>query len=82
MGLKPCQQRFERLEIVVGEVLEALHHGFKPLVIARLARRTDCSQGSTMKTGACRQDDRPFNATHGVAMLSRQLDGGFVGLCS
>ena len=79
MLLKCC---FERADVVVVEVVKALDNRFKSLVIFGLASGGDGGQGTSVKTGCCREDHRALDVASLVAMFPGQLDRGFIGFSS
>ena len=88
--LTAAEQGLEGGDVVVGEVLESLHHGLKALVVFGLAGRRDGGEGASVEAGLGGENDWRLSAgaadgfstgfTGGAALISYAgISGGFAG---
>jgi len=76
------KQSLKSLRVVVRKEAESFHHRLEALVVAGLTGGAHRRQCAAVEAGLGREDDRPLNASHEMAMLAGQLDRRFVGLGS
>ena len=82
--LTAAEQGLEGGDVVVGEVLESLHHGLKALVVFGLAGCRDGGEGASVEAGLGGENNWRLSAGAAdapgdAAMLAGQFDRGLVG---
>ena len=74
------QGAVEAVDVVVGEVGEALRQRFKTAVVLLLAGGRNGGQGAAMETGPGAEHHGALHLATAVAIFTGQLDGSLVGL--